>query len=143
MPDPFDLQRFVTAQGKVWPAVEAELTAGLKRSHWMWFVFPQWRRLGRSSTAQFYGIGSLGEAEAYLAHTMLGERLQRAAALVLSHRDRSANAIFGSPDDLKLRSSMTLFEAAGERPDPVYADVLDSFFGGERDPRTLTLLHQA
>ncbi|SIR57672.1 DUF1810 domain-containing protein [Bosea sp. TND4EK4] len=143
MLDPFDLQRFITAQDGAWPAVEAELTAGAKRSHWMWFVFPQLRGLGHSPTALFYGIGSLDEAEAYLAHPLLGERLRHGATLVLGHRGRSATAIFGSPDDLKLRSSMTLFEAAGGTADPVYAAVLDGFFGRERDPRTLRLLDKA
>lgn len=140
MPDPFDLQRFVTAQDGVWPAVTAELAAGAKRSHWMWFVFPQLRGLGHSPTAQFYGIASRDEAAAYLAHPRLGERLRQSAALVVRHRGRSANAIFGSPDDLKLRSSMTLFEVAGGPAEPVFAAVLDAFFGGGRDPRTLALL---
>ena len=143
MTDPFDLNRFVRAQEPVYRHVQAELARGRKQTHWMWFVFPQLRGLGHSPTALFYGIGSLDEAEAYLAHPLLGERLRHGATLVLGHRGRSATAIFGSPDDLKLRSSMTLFEAAGGTADPVYAAVLDGFFGRERDPRTLRLLDKA
>lgn len=141
MQDPHDLARFVTAQEQVWPAVKAELASGRKRSHWMWFVFPQWRGLGHSPTAQFYGIGSLAEAQAYLGHPLLGKRLHWCTQAILAHPGRSAHAIFGSPDDMKLRSSMTLFErASGDAANP-YAAVLETFFDGERDERTLALLH--
>ncbi len=142
MSEALDLQRFLTAQDAVWPEVEAELQAGFKRSHWMWFVFPQCRGLGHSPTAQLYGIGSLAEARAYLDHPVLGERLRHCARTLLSHRGRSAHAIFGSPDDLKLRSSMTLFERASAIPGTVFAQVLDGFFAGRRDARTLAVLEE-
>jgi uncharacterized protein (DUF1810 family) len=136
--DPFDLERFVTAQAPVYVAVLAELAAGHKRSHWMWFVFPQLRGLGMSSTAEFYGIASLAEAEAYLAHPLLGPRLVACTRAVLRHRDRSLREIFGSPDDLKFRSSMTLFAHAGG--DPLFRQALDAFCDGREDERTLALL---
>jgi len=140
MSDPFHLQRFLDAQESTWVAALAEVKAGRKRSHWIWFVFPQMRGLGLSSTSEFYGIGSLEEARAYLAHPVLGPRLAAIAEAVLTHEGRSANAIFGSPDDMKLRSSMTLFDAAsGDGANPYHA-VLRGFFGGIPDPRTLELL---
>ncbi|QEL24740.1 DUF1810 domain-containing protein [Bosea sp. F3-2] len=140
MSDPFHLQRFVDAQESTWAAALAEVKAGRKRSHWIWFVFPQMRGLGFSSTSEFYGIGSLEEARAYLAHPVLGPRLVAITEAVLTHEGRSANAIFGSPDDMKLRSSMTLFDAAsGDGANP-YRAVLRRFFGDIPDPRTLELL---
>lgn len=139
MPDPHDLARFLTAQEPVWHAVLAELRAGRKQSHWMWFVFPQLRALGRSATALRYGIASLGEARAYLAHPVLGARLRQCAGLVAAVQGRSAREVMGTPDDLKLRSSMTLFEAA-DPAEPVFQQVLERFYGGERDPLTLALL---
>ncbi|MBV8494067.1 MAG: DUF1810 domain-containing protein, partial [Alphaproteobacteria bacterium] len=105
--DPFDLARFIAAQDKVLTSVLAELRAGRKRSHWMWFVFPQLRGLGLSPTATFYGIGSLEEARAYLAHELLGERLRLCTEAVLERAGTSLHQIFGSPDDMKFRSSMT------------------------------------
>src|SRR6187401_935311 len=105
----FDLDRFVEAQSSSYPQALVELRAGRKRTHWMWYVFPQMRGLGRSAMSDRYGISSLAEARAYLAHPVLGERLLECAGAVLQHRDQSAMAIFGSPDDLKLRSSATLF----------------------------------
>jgi uncharacterized protein (DUF1810 family) len=138
MNDPFDLQRFVDAQDGVYPQVCAELAAGSKRSHWMWFVFPQLKGLGASSMAQHYGIGSLDEARACWAHPLLGSRLRQCTELVLAADGRSAHEIFGSPDDLKFRSCMTLFaQATGE---PVFARALERFFGGQPDARTLALL---
>jgi len=110
--DLFDLERFVTAQAPVFTAAVDELKAGRKRSHWMWFVFPQLRGLGHSSMAQFYGISSLDEARAYLAHPVLGPRLNLGTEAVLAVEGRSLHAIFGSPDDLKFCSSMTLFTLA-------------------------------
>ena len=111
--DPHDLARFVTAQAPVFAAALAELRAGRKRSHWMWFVFPQLRALGRSSTALFYGIADIAEARAYLAHPLLGPRLAEATEAVLSAIDgRTLHGILGSPDDMKFRSCMTLFAAA-------------------------------
>lgn len=138
--DPFDLARFVDAQSPLYDEVRAELAAGSKRSHWMWFVFPQHRALGRSATALHYGIGSADEARAYARHAVLGPRLRECCALLLAApASRSAHDILGSPDDLKLRSSMTLFAAA--LPDePLFARVLDRFYGGARDERTLALL---
>jgi len=140
MHDPYDLQRFVDAQADVYDDVLDELRAGRKASHWMWFVFPQLRGLGHSPTAQRYGIASLDEARAYLAHPLLGERLRECTGLVLRVEGRSAHAIFGSPDDMKFRSSMTLFDvaAAGE---PLFADALRTYFEGAPDRRTLELLH--
>src|SRR5882724_3520289 len=114
--DPFDLERFVKAQAPVFGAALDELKAGHKRTHWMWFVFPQLRGLGHSTMAEIYGIASLDEARAYLAHPVLGPRLRQCTEAVLAVADRSLHAIFGSPDDAKFRSSMTLFaEAAQER----------------------------
>ncbi|GGG50449.1 hypothetical protein GCM10010964_42170 [Caldovatus sediminis] len=139
MADPFDLERFVRAQEPVIADVRRELRAGRKRTHWMWFVFPQLRALGRSPTAQRYGIASLAEAQAYMAHPVLGPRLIECAELVRAVQGRSAHEIFGNPDDLKLRSSMTLFAAA--RPEAaVFAEVLRRYFGGEPDPLTTELL---
>jgi uncharacterized protein (DUF1810 family) len=137
--DRYDLQRFVTAQDRVLDRVRAELEHGRKTSHWMWFVFPQLAGLGSSPTAQAYAISSLDEARAYLAHPVLGPRLVECAQLVAGIEGRSAADVFGYPDDLKLRSSMTLFARAA--PDnPVFAAVLDRFFDGRPDERTLELL---
>ncbi|CAM5198753.1 calpastatin [Bosea thiooxidans] len=140
MSDPFHLQRFVEAQESSWTAALAEVRAGRKRSHWIWFIFPQMRGLGLSSTSEFYGIVSLDEARAYLAHPVLGPRLAAIAEAVLAHQGQSANAIFGSPDDMKLRSSMTLFDAASVDGANPYRAVLRHFFDGVPDPRTLELL---
>ncbi len=137
--DPFDLQRFVDAQDRVYDQVLAELRAGAKRSHWIWFIFPQLSALGRSSTAKRFGIASLAEAQAYLAHPVLGSRLRECTRLVLAIDGRSVDDIFGRPDNLKVRSSMTLFaHATGDNAD--FTAVLDKFYGGEQDPRTLELL---
>jgi uncharacterized protein (DUF1810 family) len=135
----FDLERFVTAQAPVYAAVCDELADGRKASHWMWFVFPQLRALGRSATAKFFGIESLDEARAYAAHPLLGARLRECAQRVLDVQGRSAHQIFGSPDDLKLCSCMTLFEAAAPA-EPVFAQVLERYFDGVRDLATLELL---
>jgi uncharacterized protein (DUF1810 family) len=140
---PFDLQRFVDAQASSYRDALAEITAGAKRSHWMWFVFPQLRGLGRSSTAQHYGLVSLDEAEAYLAHPVLGQHLQEITLAALDAPATSLNALFGSPDDLKFKSSMTLFEKAADYPDSIYAQALDRWCQGERDQRTLDLLAAA
>ncbi|MGB3354482.1 MAG: DUF1810 domain-containing protein [Mycobacterium sp.] len=136
--DPFDLGRFVEAQDRVYPTVLDELRAGTKRSHWIWFVFPQLRGLGHSATAHKFGIASTAEARAYLDHPVLGPRLRDCAATLLTQAGRTAHEIFGYPDDLKVRSSMTLFAQAGE--DPVFGMVLDAFYGGTHDPATLELL---
>ncbi|KQV71308.1 calpastatin [Nocardioides sp. Root122] len=137
--DPYRLQRFVDAQEGVHDRALAELRAGRKTSHWMWFVFPQVGGLGSSAMAQRYAIGSLEEARAYLDHPVLGPRLVECVEATLSHSDLTALEILGSPDDVKLRSSMTLFaRAAG--PDAPFQRVLDAFFAGEDDPRTVDLL---
>ncbi len=137
MPDP-DLTRFVEAQAPVHETALGELRAGRKRSHWMWFVFPQLAGLGMSPTARFYGIAGLGEARAYLAHPVLGLRLLACTRAVLGVEDRSLHAIFGSPDDLKFRSSMTLFDRAGG--EPAFREALERYCEGRPDPRTLELL---
>ena len=133
------LERFVAAQAGVYEQALAELRAGRKRSHWMWFVFPQLAGLGRSATAHFYAIEPADEARAYLAHPLLGPRLVECAEALLRHRDQSAGAMLGPIDAVKLRSSMTLFEAVADDPAP-FAAVLDTFYDGGRDPATLSLL---
>lgn len=138
--DPFDLARFVSAQAGAFDRALAELTAGRKRSHWMWFVFPQLRGLGRSATAERYGIASLAEARAYLAHPLLGPRLEAATRAALGHAAITAHELLGSPDDLKLRSSMTLFDLASGGEDNPYRAALRRFHAGEPDPATLSLL---
>lgn len=138
MSDPHDLDRFVTAQAPVIGQVLDELRAGRKRSHWMWFVFPQLQGLGLSAMAQRYGIASLAEARAYLAHPVLGPRLLACCGLMLQVQGRSAQAILGSPDDLKFRSCCTLFALAAPH-EPVFQQCLDRFYGGLPDPRTVAL----
>ena len=139
MDDQYDLQRFVDAQGPVYDAVVDELNEGRKRSHWMWFVFPQLRGLGSSPTAVRFAISSIDEARAYLSHEVLGPRLRECAGLVARIDGRTAEQIFGWPDDMKLRSSMTLFaRAADDNAD--FVAVLDKFYGGEEDPATLARL---
>jgi uncharacterized protein (DUF1810 family) len=137
--DPYDLQRFVDAQDRIYDSAVDELAAGRKRSHWMWFVFPQLRGLGRSPTAVRFGISSIDEARAYLAHELLGPRLHECTRLVARVDGRTAQQIFGWPDDMKLRSSMTLFaRAASDNED--FVAVLDKFYGGEEDPATVARL---
>ena len=138
--DPHDLRRFVAAQASVYAQARDELAAGRKRSHWMWFVFPQLRGLGQSAMAHRYGIASRAEAEAYLDHPLLGTRLIECTGLMLAAPPAaSALAILGSPDDVKFRSSMTLFAAVTPAGSP-FAVALDRFFGGAADPVTLRLL---
>jgi uncharacterized protein (DUF1810 family) len=140
-PDPFNLQRFVDAQEGVWDVALDELRSGSKQSHWMWFVFPQLAGLGRSSTAEFYGIASLGEARAYLDHPLLGPRLRETTeALKAWARRKGAEDILGPVDALKLRSSLTLFDLV--EPDSTFAEALVNFFAGARDELTLALLHR-
>ena len=134
----FDLERFVRAQDPVFPAVLAELRQGRKQSHWMWFVFPQIAGLGFSAMSQRYAIGSRAEAEAYLAHPVLGPRLIECTRLVLAIEGRSINAILGAPDDAKFRSSMTLFGEVAE--EPVFGQSLAKYFDGEPDRATLEIL---
>lgn len=134
--DPFDLGRFVSAQSPAYDQALAELRAGRKRTHWIWFVFPQIEGLGSSAMAQRYAIASLDEARAYLAHPILGPRLKASVEAALAGGTGSAHDLFGSPDDMKFRSSMTLFaEAAPE--EPLFEAALSRFYGGEKDPRTL------
>jgi uncharacterized protein (DUF1810 family) len=138
--DPFHLARFVSAQAGVFDQAVQELRAGRKRSHWMWFVFPQLKALGHSPTAQLYGIVSLAVATAYLENPVLGPRLEAAVAAVQASPAASLSALFGFPDDLKFHSSMTLFAAAA--PDGPYQAALDRWCGGEPDPRTVELLQR-
>jgi uncharacterized protein (DUF1810 family) len=138
--DPFHLERFVIAQAPVFPAVLDELRAGRKRTHWIWFVFPQLRGLGRSSMATVYGIGSLLESRAYLAHPVLGPRLDLCTRTVLDLEDGSLLQIFDSPDDMKFQSSMTLFALAAAEPASVFYQALDRWCDGELDAQSLTLL---
>ena len=137
--DPFDLERFAAAQGGTYDGALAELRAGRKTGHWMWFVFPQLVGLGRSPMAERYGISGLDEARAYLEHPVLRQRLLECCEALLVHRDRSATSILGSPDDMKLRSSMTLFHRA-DPSEPAFRRVLDTFYRGVPDPRTDELL---
>ena len=139
--DKFELNRFVRAQEDSYPAALSELKAGQKRSHWMWYVFPQIDGLGQTSMSKRYSIKSLDEAKEYLQHPVLGARLKECVDAILGINNRSASEIFGFPDDLKLKSSMTLFEQAAE-DDSVFSSVLDKYYQGERDRRTLDLLNQ-
>lgn len=137
----YDLDRFLSAQAGVYDQALAEIRAGRKRSHWMWFVFPQVSGLGRSAMAERYAITCLAEAEAYLAHPVLGARLREITQALLDHPSRDAHRVLGSPDDLKLRSSMTLFERAEDGDEQsVFTKVLDEFYSGQRDAVTLGLL---
>lgn len=134
-----DLNRFVDAQAATYAVALAELRRGRKESHWMWFVFPQIAGLGSSPTARFYAIADLAEARAYLDHPLLGARLREAVAAINALPGDDAHAVFGSPDDLKLRSCLTLFRAAA--PDePAFGAALDKYCGGTPDPRTLERL---
>jgi len=143
MADPYKLQRFLDAQADVYDDVRAELRAGRKTSHWMWFIFPQMKGLGQSSTAQYFAIASLDEARAYLAHPTLGVCLRECTGLVNQIENRSAEQIFGSPDDLKFRSSMTLFLRASEPSSgdhELFSATLQKYFNSQPDPLTLSLL---
>ena len=143
MADSFDLERFVSAQAAVFPWVVEELQAGEKRSHWIWFIFPQMKGLGHSSQSEYYGIGSLEEATAYLRHPVLGERLRQCTRLVTQVEGRAISRILGYPDDLKFRSSMTLFARAAEEAGldaTEFNEALKKYFGGEGDPLTAAML---
>lgn len=140
--DPFRLERFVKAQDALYGQVVDELLAGRKRSHWMWFIFPQLRGLGVSATSRFFGITSLDEAAAYLRHPLLGARLLETTELVLRHDGSSLRTIFGSPDDAKFRSSMTLFDRAGAPSTGLpFRRALEQFCEGRDDAATLGLLN--
>ncbi len=133
-----ELDRFVQAQEGVYPRVIDELSAGRKQSHWMWFIFPQIAGLGTSAMAQRYAIRSRAKAQAYLAHDVLGGRLLDCTRLLVALPNRSITEILGHPDDLKFRSSMTLFDAVSEQP--IFADAIGQFYAGVRDPLTLAIL---
>ena len=139
--DPYDLDRFVRAQAPDYERALSELHAGKKKSHWMWYIFPQIEGLGQSPMSVRYAINSAAEARAYLEHTLLGPRLRECAAAVRDIAGRSALEVFGSPDDLKLRSSATLFAAVSK--DGVFEQVLQKYFDGERDKETLRRLEGA
>jgi uncharacterized protein (DUF1810 family) len=134
----YELDRFVQAQAPAWPRVVAELKAGRKTSHWIWYVFPQLKELGRSHLAVLYGIGSLAEAMAYLEHPLLGERLRECVRLLIAIEGSTAHQILGSPDDLKVRSCLTLFAAAGGGK--LFEAALEKFYDGQPDERTVELL---
>jgi uncharacterized protein (DUF1810 family) len=138
MTDSFDLQRFLDAQSSVYPRVLAELRRAQKQSHWMWFIFPQFAGLGHSPMAQRFAIASRGEAVAYLGHAVLGHRLRECTALVNAVDGRAIREILGTPDDLKFRSSMTLFGAVST--DPEFVAAISKFYGGRPDQATLDLL---
>lgn len=137
----FQLERFVQAQDRVYADVLDELRQGNKTSHWMWFIFPQHRELGRSTLARHYGIRTLQEARAYLAHTVLGPRFLQCCQLLLTHTGKTALEILHHPDDLKLRSSMTLFAMAAPN-EPIVQQVLNQFYGGESDVMTVQLVRR-
>lgn len=139
MSSDYDLERFVEAQDRVYATVVAELKQGWKRSHWMWFVFPQIAGLGSSAMAKRYAIGSRGEARAYLAHPVLGPRLRECTELVNAVRNRDIRHILGHPDDLKFRSCMTLFANATD-DNTLFLSALDKYYGGEQDELTLARL---
>ena len=134
-----DLKRFLEAQERDYATALAEIKRGSKRSHWMWYIFPQINGLGFSATSKFYAIKNRTEAENYLAHPVLGERLVEISNALLAVEGKTANQIFGSPDDAKLKSSMTLFGALDET-NPVFQKVLDKYFNGAKDRRTLDLI---
>jgi uncharacterized protein (DUF1810 family) len=136
--DPYNLKRFVDAQDRLYEQVLSELKAGRKQSHWIWFIFPQIQGLGSSATAREFAITSLSEAEAYLEHPVLGRRLRECARLVALVKGRSIEQILGYPDDLKFRSSMTLF-AHATQDNQVFMEALRKYFGGEFDPLTLAM----
>jgi uncharacterized protein (DUF1810 family) len=139
MDDPHNLQRFIDAQEAVYPQVCAELRRGQKTSHWMWLIFPQIRGLGSSETAQYFAIANRQEAAAYAAHPVLGLRLRECAGLVVQVENKSAEQIFGYPDNLKFHSSMTLFAQASEN-NQAFLDALKKYFSGTIDPQTLARL---
>lgn len=134
-----ETDRFVLAQEGTFEAAMAELKAGRKRGHWMWFIFPQLRGLGFSETSRFYGIQGLAEAAEYLNHPLLGSRLRQICSILLELESDDAHSIFGSPDDLKLRSCLSLFSMVPDTS-PVFQELLNKYFNGKSDPKTLQLL---
>jgi len=140
--DPYDLERFVQAQTHDFEIALAEITSGRKRSHWMWYIFPQFTGLGFSAMSQRYAIRSIAEAQAYLNHPILGSRLMQCCEALLAINGRSAHEIFGSPDDMKLQSCVTLF-ASVTPADSMFARLLEQYFSGQQDQKTLDLLSVA
>lgn len=138
--DPFNLQRFVEAQSAVYDQVLKELREGEKRTHWMWFVFPQVENLGYSPMARKYAIGSKAEVRAYLEHEILGERLRECVDVLLGLEDRSASQIFGQVDAMKLRSSLTLFSTAADKYEALFKEALNKYFNGQKDSATVVKL---
>lgn len=138
--DKHNLNRFVEAQEGVYPIALKELQEGRKRSHWMWYIFPQLKHLGHSYNAKFYGISGIEEATAYLEHPILGQRIRELSETILNLPGYDAKAIFGGIDAMKLRSSMTLFGAV--IPDDIFSKVLDKYFMGQRDIHTLTIINR-
>ena len=134
------LERFLLAQARSYDTALQEIRSGRKRSHWMWFVFPQLRGLGRSEAAHYYGLSGREEAAAYLAHPVLGQRLREISGALLEFRENDPRAVLGQPDDLKLRSSMTLFAAVSK--EAVFAQVLEKYYGGRGDRQTLAILQE-
>ena len=139
--DTFDLDRFVSAQENVYQTALQEIRNGRKQGHWMWFIFPQIAGLGRTEISRLYAIKSREEAVAYLDHPVLGPRLREISEALLAHDDKSATELLGTPDDLKLRSSMTLFKSVSTDND-VFLGVLDRYYGGEEDPQTFRILSE-
>ncbi len=136
--DKYSLNRFIEAQETVYPRVLQELQEGRKRSHWMWYIFPQLKNLGHSYNSKFYGISEIEEAFAYLEHSILGQRLREVSSAILNLPTDNAIDVFGSIDNYKLRSSMTLFDMVS--PNDIFARVLDKYFNGQRDNLTITLI---
>ncbi|MGZ5285046.1 MAG: DUF1810 domain-containing protein [Kaistella sp.] len=136
------LQKFLDAQDGIYETALQELRTGKKKSHWMWFILPQLLGLGRSATAQLYGISGLSEAKAYLAHPILGFRIRETVAVLLQQNHYDAYLIFGSPDDLKLKSCLTLFAIAEEEKNNIFRKALEVYFQGISDPRTVELLNR-
>ena len=139
--DTFDLDRFVSAQENVYQTALEEIGSGRKQGHWMWFIFPQISGLGSTEVSRLYAIKSREEAVAYLEHPVLGPRIREISEVLLTQDDKSATEILGTPDDLKLRSSMTLFKSVSTDND-VFLNVLDRYYGGEEDPQTFRILSE-
>ena len=137
-----DLNRFIKAQENSYEEALSEIKSGRKRSHWMWYIFPQYKGLGFSETSKYYSIKDLDEARKYLKHPILGERLKLITNELLALNENNANKVFGSPDDLKLKSSMTLFAAIDTSEENIFNAVLDKYFNGQTDYKTLTLIKE-
>jgi len=137
-----DINRFIKAQENSYEEALSEIKSGRKRSHWMWYIFPQYKGLGFSETSKYYSIKDLDEAKRYLNHPILGERLKLITKELLVLNENNANKVFGSPDDLKLKSSMTLFAAIDSSEENIFNAVLDKFFNGQTDKKTLSLIKE-